>query len=143
MTNSESILQFGPNAYFKPAVALNILRETIMGREQFDFAFKQYANRWKFKSPQPADFFRSMEDASGIDLDWFWRGWFYSTDHTDIAITNVRHLNVNTKDPDIEKAIQKRERDEEPETITSRRNKSLDRLANRIESLKRFLQRLR
>ena len=138
MTNSESILKFGPNAYFKPAVALNILRETIMGREQFDFALKQYANRWKFKNPQPADFFRSMEDASGIDLDWFWRGWFYSTDHTDIAITNVRHLNVDTGDPDVEKAIQKRERDDAPKSITSRRNKSLDRLIDRVESLKDF-----
>ncbi len=138
MTNSESILQFGPNAYFKPATALNILRETIMGREQFDFAFKQYANRWKFKNPQPADFFRSMEDASGIDLDWFWRGWFYSTDHTDLAITNVRHLNVDTKDPDIEKTIQKRERDDEPDSISSRRNQSLDRLIDRVESLKDF-----
>ena len=138
MTNSESILQFGPNAYFKPAVALDILRETIMGREQFDFALKQYANRWKFKNPEPADFFRSMEDASGVDLDWFWRGWFYSTDHTDIAITNVRHLNVNTADPDVEKAIQKRERDEVPESITSRRNKSLARLVDRVESLKDF-----
>ena len=138
MTNSESILQFGPNAYAKPATALSVLRETIMGRELFDFAFKQYANRWKFKNPQPADFFRSMEDASGIDLDWFWRGWFYSTDHTDIAITNVRHLNIDTKDPDIEKAIKKRERDEEPESVTSRRNKSLERLLDRVESLKDF-----
>ncbi len=138
MTNSESILKFGANAYHKPAVALNILRETIMGREQFDFAFKQYSNRWKFKTPQPADFFRSLEDASGIDLDWFWRGWFYSTDHTDIAITNVRHLNVDTADPDIEKAIQKRERDDAPKSITSRRNKSLDRLIDRVESLKDF-----
>ena len=84
MTNSESILQFGPNAYSKPATALNILRETVMGRELFDFAFKEYANRWRFKRPMPADFFRTMEDASGIDLDWYWRGWFYSTDHVDI-----------------------------------------------------------
>ena len=71
MTNSDSILQFGPNAYAKPATALNILRETVLGREQFDFAFKEYARRWKFKNPMPADFFRTMEDASGTDLDWF------------------------------------------------------------------------
>lgn len=89
MTNSESIKQLGENAYYKPAVALMILRETIMGQEAFDHAFKQYANRWKFKHPMPADFFRTMEDASGIDLDWFWRGWFYSTDYVDISIDKV------------------------------------------------------
>ena len=91
MTNSENIIQFGPNAYSKPATALNILRETIMGRELFDFAFKQYARRWAFKHPEPADFFRAMEDASGEDLDWFWRGWFYSTDACDIAIDSVKY----------------------------------------------------
>ncbi len=90
MTNSDSILQFGPNAYAKPATALVILRETVLGPELFDFAFKEYARRWRFKRPMPADFFRTMEDASGVDLDWFWRGWFYSTDHVDIAIKNVR-----------------------------------------------------
>lgn len=79
MTNSESISQLGNNSYGKPAAALNILRETVMGRELFDFAFKTYALRWAFKHPTPADFFRTMEDASGIDLDWFWRGWFYTT----------------------------------------------------------------
>jgi hypothetical protein len=96
MTNSESIFQFGSNAYGKPATALNILRETILGRDLFDFAFKKYAQRWMFKHPTPADFFRSMEDASGIDLDWFWRSWFYTTDHVDLAINNVRHLEMNT-----------------------------------------------
>ena len=89
MTNSESITQFGNNAYGKPCTALNILRETVMGRELFDHAFKTYANRWKFKHPTPADFFRTMEDASGVDLDWFWRGWFYTTDHVDLAITDL------------------------------------------------------
>ena len=78
MTNSESIFQFGNNAYGKPCTALNILRETVMGPELFDYAFKIYANRWKFKHPSPADFFRTMEDASSVDLDWFWRGWFYN-----------------------------------------------------------------
>ena len=82
MTNSESVLQFGNNAYGKPAIGLNILRETIMGRELFDYAFKEYARRWAYKHPTPADFFRTMEDASAVDLDWFWRGWFYTTDHT-------------------------------------------------------------
>ena len=77
MTQSDSVLKLGPNAYAKPAVALNILREVILGRELFDFAFREYSNRWKFKRPTPADFFRTMEEASGVDLDWFWRGWFY------------------------------------------------------------------
>ena len=96
MTNSESIRQFGNNAYGKPATALNILRETIMGHELFDYAFKTYANRWKFKHPTPEDFFRTMEDASAVDLDWFWRGWFYSTDYNDIGIKEVKKYFVSS-----------------------------------------------
>ncbi len=99
MTNSESITQFGNNAYGKPATALNILRETIMGRELFDHAFKTYSERWEFKHPTPADFFRTMEDASAVDLDWFWRGWFYTIDHVDIAITDVRYRRMSPLDP--------------------------------------------
>ena len=99
MTNSESIFQFGNNAYGKPCTALNILRETVMGPELFDYAFKIYANRWKFKHPSPADFFRTMEDASSVDLDWFWRGWFYTTDHCDVAITDVKQLKVDNQRP--------------------------------------------
>ena len=90
MTNSENIANFGSNAYAKPATALNILRETVMGRELFDYAFKQYAQRWAFKHPTPADFFRTMEDASGEDLDWFWKGWFYTTDACDISLDSVK-----------------------------------------------------
>ena len=105
MTNSESIKQFGNNAYGKPATALNILRETVMGRELFDYAFKTYCERWAFKHPTPADFFRTMEDASAVDLDWFWRGWFYSTDHVDIALTDVKWFQLNTQNPDLEKAF--------------------------------------
>ena len=105
MTNSESLLQFGNNAYGKPATALNILRETVMGRELFDYAFKEYAQRWMFKHPTPADLFRTMEDASGVDLDWFWRGWFYTVDAVDIALTDVKWYNINTKDPRIENPI--------------------------------------
>ena len=101
MTNSESIWQFGNNAYGKPATALNILRETIMGRELFDYAFKTYCERWKFKHPTPADFFRTMEDASAVDLDWFWRGWFYSTDHVDISLESVKLFQLNTQNPAI------------------------------------------
>jgi len=96
MTNSESIFQFGNNAYGKPATALNILRETVMGPELFDYAFKEYAQRWMFKHPSPADFFRTMEDASAFDLDWFWRGWFYTNDNVDIAIEGVRWFKVQT-----------------------------------------------
>ena len=99
MTNSENIYQFGNNAYGKPATALNILRETIMGRDLFDKAFKEYANRWKFKHPAPADFFRTMEDASAVDLDWFWRGWFYGTDPVDLSIKEVKAYKINPKDP--------------------------------------------
>lgn len=89
MTNSENIIRFGPNAYSKPATALNILRETVMGRELFDKAFKTYSKRWAFRHPEPADLFRTMEDASGEDLDWFWRGWFYGIDPVDISIDKV------------------------------------------------------
>jgi Aminopeptidase N len=95
MTNSENIVRFGPNAYTKPATGLNILRETIMGRELFDYAFKEYARRWAFKHPEPADFFRTMEDASGEDLDWFWRGWFFGTDPCDIALDSVKYFRAD------------------------------------------------
>lgn len=103
MTNSEQLKQFGNNAYGKPATALNILRETIMGRELFDYAFREYAQRWMFKHPTPSDFFRTMEDASGIDLDWFWRGWFYTNDHVDISMDRVTWYKIETKDPDVDK----------------------------------------
>ncbi|MFD0792327.1 M1 family metallopeptidase [Mucilaginibacter litoreus] len=95
MTNSENIVRFGPNAYSKPATALNILRETIMGRKLFDYAFKEYARRWAFKHPTPADLFRTMEDASGEDLDWFWRGWFYGTDPVDISLDSVKYAKAD------------------------------------------------
>ncbi len=124
MTNSESLLQFGPNAYTKPTAALIVLRETIMGRELFDFAFREYAQRWKFKRPTPADFFRTMEDASGIDLDWFWRGWFYSTDHVDVALTDLREYKVSTANPDVESALSRKEyATEVPETLAQIRNR--------------------
>ncbi|NCP45809.1 MAG: M1 family metallopeptidase [Flavobacteriales bacterium] len=124
MTNSESIFQFGNNAYGKPATALNILRETIMGRELFDFAFKTYAERWKFKHPTPEDFFRTMEDASAVDLDWFWRGWFYTTDHVDIAIKNIEWFKIDTKNPEIEKAFEKTQKENATQPISVNRNKT-------------------
>jgi hypothetical protein len=107
MTNSESIWQFGNNAYGKPATALNILRETVMGRELFDYSFKIYCERWKFKHPSPADFFRTMEDASAVDLDWFWRAWFFTTDFVDISLDEVNWYELNTMNPDVEMAFKK------------------------------------
>ena len=135
MTNSESLLQFGPNAYSKPATALNILRETILGRELFDFAFKEYAIRWKFKRPMPADFFRTMEDASGVDLDWFWRGWFYSNDHVDLAITGIQRMTVRTRDPDDEEAARQAAIEAEPKSVTKERNKELALRTDKFPSL--------
>jgi len=124
MTQSDSILQFGPNGYTKPASSLVVLRETVLGRELFDFAFREYAQRWKFKRPTPSDLFRTLEDASGVDLDWFWRGWYYSTDHVDIAITSVREYKVSTSDPDIEMELDREERARViPENITQIRNR--------------------
>jgi len=138
MTSSESILQFHNNAYAKPATALNILRESILGRELFDFAFKEYARRWKFKRPQPADLFRTLEDASGVDLDWFWRGWFYSTDHTDIAIANLQRWELDIGDPAIDKPRQREERDALPKTLSQQRNKSLPKRVDAFPELKDF-----
>ncbi|NCF85442.1 MAG: aminopeptidase [Verrucomicrobiaceae bacterium] len=135
MTNSESILQFGHNAYGKPATALNILRETIMGRELFDYAFKKFSQRWMFKRPEPADLFRTMEDASSIDLDWFWRGWFYTTNHVDIAIDRVHLLDLDSLDPDIEKAEDKAKRDQEPTEITETRNSDVKKRTERYPDL--------
>ena len=116
MSNSESIRQFGNNAYGKPATALNILRETIMGHELFDYAFKTYANRWKFKHPTPEDFFRTMEDASAVDLDWYFRGWFYTTDYTDIGIKEVKKFYVsNEASKQVTEAMKnRRRRDSDP-----------------------------
>lgn len=123
MTNSESLWQFGNNAYGKPATALNILRETILGRELFDFAFKEYAQRWMFKHPTPADLFRTLEDASGTDLDWFWRGWFYTNDHCDIALEDILWYQVDTRDPDRENPKMADQERNKTEFIGDTRNK--------------------
>jgi len=102
MTNSEQIIQFGPEQYAKCATGLNMLRETIMGPELFDKAFKEYCSRWAFKHPKPADFFRTMEDASAVDLDWFWRGWFYSTDNVDMSLDQVKWYKLRTAQTNLE-----------------------------------------
>ncbi|MBP7174114.1 MAG: M1 family metallopeptidase [Cloacibacterium sp.] len=128
MVNSDNIIHFGPNAYSKPATGLNILRETIMGRELFDKAFKTYSRRWAFRHPEPADFFRTMEDASAEDLDWFWRGWFYGTDPCDISIDQVKvaAADVNAEAPqakEIKYKVEKSESYNNFESITKIRNK--------------------
>ncbi len=102
MSKGDNVYSFGNNAYGKPATALWILRETIMGKELFDHAFRTYSQRWMFKHPTPADFFRTMEDASGVDLDWFWRGWFYTTDVTDIGIKGVKKYSTKEDDKSVD-----------------------------------------
>jgi hypothetical protein len=94
--------EFGPNAYYKPSAALTVLRETVMGPELFDAAFKEYAQRWAFKHPKPADFFRTMEDASAVDLDWFWRGWFFTNDHVDVEVSDVKWFRLKNEASDPE-----------------------------------------
>lgn len=123
MTNSENIIQFGPNAYAKPATALNILRETVMGRELFDYAFKEYSRRWMFKHPTPEDLFRTMEDASAVDLDWFWRGWFYGTEPVDIAIANVTLYKLDNRTPVEKNADLKAQADREEDYISKEFNR--------------------
>jgi len=138
MTGADSLQSTGYNAYTKPTLALNILRESVLGREQFDYAFKQYARRWMFKRPTPADFFRTMEDASGQDLDWFWRGWFYGTDHPDISIEGIRQYIVDNRDPYTSKGRKKEKRDHEPQRLFQKRNKSLPKRADAFPELKDF-----
>lgn len=138
MTNSESIHQFGNNAYGKPATALNILRESIMGRELFDHAFRQYAQRWRFRRPTPADFFRTMEDASAMDLDWFWRGWFYGTGHVDVALGEVALYRVDSLDPEREKAWERAQAEGEEPSLSDQRNAGSERLLDREPGLRDF-----
>jgi hypothetical protein len=122
MSQSDNIVQFGPNAYSKPATALNILRETVMGRELFDKAFQEYARRWAFKHPEPADFFRTMEDASGVDLDWFWKGWFYGTKPVDISLEDVKYYQASTGNPQQEKPLAKTQAEAQRKTLSQIRN---------------------
>jgi len=138
MTNSESVVQRGNNAYAKPATALNVLRETVLGRELFDFAFREYAQRWKFKRPTPADFFRTMEDASGTDLDWFWRGWFYTNDAVDVSVDGITEYSVNTRDPEVEKAWKRARKHAEPVSLSVQRDKGMPRRVDAQPELKDF-----
>jgi aminopeptidase N len=120
MTTSDNLINAGASAYAKPATGLNILRETIMGRELFDYAFKEYANRWKFKHPTPADFFRTMEDASGVDLDWFWKGWFYGTQPSNQDLAEVEWFAIDPQNPEVTKADQRKTANEKRETSKKR-----------------------
>jgi hypothetical protein len=139
MMQGDLIKQFSNNAYNKPATGLNILRETIMGRELFDFAFKQYAQRWMFKHPTPEDLFRTLEDASAIDLDWFWRGWFYGTDHVDISLDKVTAMTLASGNPAQEKAMQKKEEEARPESIAVQRNRaSMQSMVERNPAMRDF-----
>ena len=150
MTNSENIIGFGPNAYSKPATGLNILRETIMGRELFDYAFKEYARRWAFKHPTPADLFRTMEDASAEDLDWFWRGWFYSTDVTDISLDSVKYAKADVnatsprfRDTTVRQALARPQVNpfEDISKVRNREDKSITFLTDKDTSLRDFYWR--
>ncbi|GAB4054811.1 M1 family metallopeptidase [Spirosoma litoris] len=122
MTSSDNVISLGPNAYAKPATALNILRETVMGRELFDYAFKEYARRWAFKSPEPADFFRTLEDASGVDLDWFWKGWFYGVEPVDQDLVEVDWFQIDSGNPEITKAAARAEAQRRAGTISKQRD---------------------
>jgi hypothetical protein len=147
MTNSEDIVGFGPNAYSKPATGLNILRETVMGRQLFDYAFKEYARRWAFKHPTPADFFRTMQDASGEDLDWFWRGWFYGIEPCDISLDSVRYFKADvnavpslTKDTTVMRNLDKPRVNsfEDLSKIRNREDKNITFLTDADTSLRDF-----
>jgi hypothetical protein len=121
MTRSDYATNYYQNNYDKPATALVVLRETVMGRELFDFAFKEYARRWKFKHPTPADFFRTMEDASGMDLGWFWNGWFYTNNYLDLEIVSVKEFQVYNQNPKYQNEFRRSK--EKFETITTKHNK--------------------
>ncbi len=138
MTNSDSVVNLGSNAYAKPATALNVLRETVMGRELFDFAFRTYAQRWMFKRPEPADFFRTMEDASAVDLDWFWRGWFFSIEKCDLSLSKIRLYTLDSRDPAVEKELQKELRDNKPVSLSQLRNAPLPKRIDSFPELADF-----
>lgn len=141
MTQSDSVLQFGNNAYGKPATALAILRETVIGREGFDRAFKEYSNNWAFKRPTPADFFRSLEESSGVDLDWFWRGWFYSTEHVDIGITSVTEGTIDTQNAQTEAQRKIAARDAMPVELGAQRVAQVSKVVDRNPELKDYYDR--
>lgn len=141
MTQSDSVLQFGANGYGKPATALTILRETVLGRDLFDRAFREYATRWRFKRPTPYDFFRTMEESSGVDLDWFWRGWFYSTDHVDIALDRVVEGRIAGSNLDATAQRRRTIRDGSATSLTVRNNAGQRTVVERDPSTRDFYDR--
>ena len=138
MTQSDSLLQFGNNAYAKPATALVILRETVLGRELFDRAFREYSARWAFKRPTPYDFFRTMEESSGVDLDWFWRGWFYSTDHVDISLDGVTAARLAAADPEVQARADRARFAGEPVPTTVTNNRGIETVIQRDPAVRDF-----
>ena len=138
MTQSDSVLQFGNNAYAKPATALVVLRETVLGRQLFDRAFREYAQHWAFKRPTPYDFFRTMEESSGVDLDWFWRGWFYSTDHVDISLESVTAARLQSADPEVRNREARERFEQEPISRTVENNRGIQTMVERDPSTRDF-----
>jgi len=138
MTTADSLLKLGGSAYAKPAAGLNLLRDTVLGPDRFDFAFKTYANRWKFKRPEPADFFRTIGDASGRDLDWFWRGWFYSIDPCSISVDTVHQYILDTGTPSIDKLVAKKEKEDRVKTVAEIRDANIKTYAELHPELKDF-----
>lgn len=138
MSAADNLISGSHNAYGKPTVALTILRETVLGREQFDFAFKQYANRWKFKRPTPFDFFRTMEECSGQDLDWFWRGWFYTTNHVDVSIEGIRRFRIDSRNPEVEKQLARERRDLTQPSLLEKRNRDMPKRVEQSDDLNDF-----
>ena len=138
MSDADTLLNRGITGYAKPAAALNVLRELVLGRELFDDAFRTYATRWKFRRPTPADFFRSMEDASGTDLSWFWRTWFYSTGHVDVAVRSMRRMLMEDPDPDAVARRKAKEATENPKRLTDERNSGIKTYVERLPALKDF-----
>lgn len=138
MSAADNLIDGGHTAYSKPTLALMVLRESILGREEFDFAFKRYANRWKFKRPTPYDLFRTMEESTGRDLDWFWRGWFYSTDHVDIAVTNLQQFKLDTRNPDANAREKRNDRAATPVPVIVQKNKALPKRVEQSAELRDF-----
>ncbi|MBM4291558.1 MAG: M1 family metallopeptidase, partial [Deltaproteobacteria bacterium] len=138
MTQSDSILRFGENAYGKPATALSVLRESVMGPALFDDAFRAYARAWRFKRPTPSDFFRAMESVSGVDLDWFWRGWFYSTLPVDVAVRRVTRQRLSDKDPEVDKRHKRDARAAAPKTLMRQRDEGRETRVDRFPELRDF-----